>query len=587
MAAVGPVRAGDVSFTARVDRAEITMNDNLTLQLTLAGERAPEARPSLPAIPGFQTAFAGQSQNFSFINGAVSRETTYTYALSPRSPGEHTIPAFALDVGGRRLTTDPIVVKVHSGGVLPTPPTPAPEPPPTTEVPDGRDLFVTTTVDKKDVVVGEAVTLKFHFYTRVPLLNQPQYQPADTTGFLTEDLPPQKQYSTVIGGKQYQVIELTTALFPIAPGRARVGRAVLECGVRDLSRGSGGFPSFFDDFFASGRRVVLRTDPLEVNVRPLPPENRPAGFKGDVGRYRISARLDKTAVSLHEPVALIVTVEGEGNVKSLSQPVLPVLEGFKKYETLSSLNIDKSGGRVRGSKVFTTVIKPDVTGELSIPPVSFPYFDPDGGYTTVQSAALRLSVRAAAGEPSAPGVSYAGGGETPAGIKQITQDIRYIKPNADLRTAQRPLRKRKWFRALLWTPGTVFFLVFFVEFLRRRLDAEILSGSPARRARRALARAHKTSADPARRFAALHRIYLDYLGRRLRVPPAGLTNEAMGAGLANRGVPPETTRRATAMWERFDRARYAPGTWTADDAARTASELRALIGELEKGWNRP
>ncbi|MBK8127208.1 MAG: hypothetical protein IPK56_11040 [Elusimicrobia bacterium] len=40
------------------------------------------------------------------------------------------------------------------------------------------------------------------------------------------------------------------------------------------------------------------------------------------------------------------------------------------------------------------------------------------------------------------------------------------------------------------------------------------------------------------------------------------------------------------MWERFDRARYAPGALTIDDAARAASELRVLIGELEKGFNK-
>ncbi|MBK7688654.1 MAG: protein BatD [Elusimicrobia bacterium] len=586
MTAGGSARAGDVSFTARVDRAEITMNDNLTLQLTLSGEGAPEARPRLPAIPGFQTAFAGQSQNFSFINGAVSRETTYTYALSPQSPGEHTLPPFALDVKGRRLTTDPIVVKVRSGGVLSDPAPNAPGPPPAADVHDGRDLFVTTAVDKKDVVVGEAVTLKFRFYTRVPLVNQPQYRPAETTGFLTEDLPPQKQYTTLIGGRQYQVIELATALFPIAPGRATVGAAALECGVRDPSRGSGGFPSFFDDFFASGRRVVLRSDPLEVNVRPLPPENRPPGFKGDVGRYRISARLDKATAALHEPVALTVTVEGDGNVKALSQPALPNLDGFKKYETLSSLNIDNSGGRVRGSKIFTTVLKPDVSGDLSVPPVSFNYYEPGSGYKTVQSTVLKLSVRQAAEDPTATGSPPAGAGETPTGIKQFAQDIRYIQPSADLSAAQKPLRKRNWFCGLLWAPGTIFVFVFLVDFLRRRLDPDILSGSPARRARRALTRAVQTPADPARRFEALHRIYLEYLGRRLRVPAAGLTSEAVGAGLARFAVSFGTGQRAAGMWERFDRARYAPGALTIDDAARAASELRVLIGELEKGFNK-
>ncbi|HMU74867.1 MAG TPA: BatD family protein, partial [Elusimicrobiota bacterium] len=117
----GPLRAGDLSFEATVDRDTLTMNDSLTLQLSISGAGLSVSRPELPSLPGFRAVFAGQSQNVSFVNGTVSNQVVYTYALEPQAPGEYTLPSLTMEAGGQKASSSPIKIKVLSAGAAPAP----------------------------------------------------------------------------------------------------------------------------------------------------------------------------------------------------------------------------------------------------------------------------------------------------------------------------------------------------------------------------------------------------------------------------------------------------------------------------------
>lgn len=583
----GSLRAGDLSFEATVDRDALTMNDSLTLQLSISGAGLSVSRPELPPLPGFRAVSAGQSQNLSFVNGTVSNQVVYTYALEPQAPGEYTLPSLTIEAGGQKASSQPIKIKVLSAGAAPAPRAgggPAP-------VDGGLDLFVTTTIDKKNPVVGETVVLSFRFYSRAPLLSQPRYQAPDVTGFLTEDLPPQRQYTEIIGGRRYQVVELRTALYPTAPGRWTVGPAALECSVQDFSRESfpGGFPSFFDEAFGAAKRVVLRSDPISVSVAPLPTAGRPAGFKGDVGRFALSARLDKTEAQVHEPVTLTVAVEGEGNIKALSTPGLPPLPEFKTYETLSGLNIAKKDGRVLGSKVFTTVLKPEVTGTLTVPPIVFSYFDPEARiFRTVRSAALRLKV--VPGALSLEPVADSSGAVTvplSEGVKVIGRDIRYIKSNGKVRRRRPPWTGSRTWVLMNLMPAALFLGLWGTVSFRQHSLANLSGRSfraALRRAEREVASAQKETTTPAAFMDRLQRIYAGFLSAKIGAPAQGLTADRIEAAMGEAGVPAEIRARARALSDLLDQARFTPGLLTPKDAGDRAAELRQLLRSLETQW---
>jgi hypothetical protein len=415
---------------------------------------------------------------------------------------------------------------------------------------------VTTSLDKNSAVVGEQRTLTFKFFSRAPLLSQPSYHPPDTTGFLSEDLPPQKSYVSTVDGLRYQVVELNTALFPTSSGKFTIGPASLDCNVQDFQDPFG--DQFFQQFFNRGKTVTLRSDPITVTVRPVPSEGRPASFRGDVGRYQISASFDKKSARVHEPVTLTVTVSGEGNIKSLSAPPLPDVNEFKTYETLSSLNIDKKDGRLRGSKVFTTVLKPEVSGTLTFPAIPLSYFDPGvNAFKTVTTKPLALSVSPADTNDSAGSgaVSYT---SAPEGLKEIGRDIRFIKTRGALRTQNPPVQERPWFPYAQAVPAVLFGLVwagraFGSAGLKR------LSPSAARKALGAIKR-EKARGTPS--IEALHRIFLDYAAAVVGANPQSLTSERIVSFLSARGRSAELLKESNELWEEFDRSRYSSSLLT-------------------------
>jgi hypothetical protein len=587
--ASGPARAADVSLTAEADKTEITMDEAVTLRVTLSGGDMDGARPAAPEMPGFRAAFAGQSQNISFVNGRVSSEIAFTYVLQPLSPGVRTIPSFTVQVGGQTLSTQPIVVKVLAGKGAPPqaygPPPSAPAIPGSAPAGGRRseDLFLTASVDKPTATVGQALTLAVRFYSRVSLLSQPAYSPPALSGFLSEDLPPQRQFVEPVSNRRYNVIELRTALFPAAPGKATVGPASLECRTEDFSGDTMNDPfggSFFRDFFSGGKPVVLRSDPVTVRVLPLPDEGRPSGFKGDVGRYRIAAALDRAQAALREPVTLTVTVEGEGNIKALSRPELPAVPGLKAYDTLSSLNISKAGWTVRGSKVFKTIVRPEVSGRLTLPPVVFSFFDPDArAYRTVRTEPLTLSVSPGPAGPAGPAA-------VGTGVQVVSKDVRYL-PMGPLSRRPTPFHETNAFPLVNGLPGAAFLFLLGSRALNRRSPRPGAAASRARAAaRKTLKRSQPLLArgQTAEYLAVLEKTLRDYGAAKLGVSPAALTWEDLETALTLRQASPGLIHGLWELWEGLHRARYTPGAAGPEVARAQAEAFERLLTELGDVW---
>lgn len=62
---------------------------------------------------------------------------------------------------------------------------------------------------------------------------------------------------------------------------------------------------------------------VKIQVDPLP--QRPANFSGGVGKFNITASIDKKEVKAGEPITIRVVVGGIGNLKLLKQPVITFL----------------------------------------------------------------------------------------------------------------------------------------------------------------------------------------------------------------------------------------------------------------------
>ncbi|MEI7904458.1 MAG: BatD family protein [Candidatus Firestonebacteria bacterium] len=470
--ACGAAAAEELTVSAVLDRNVVEAGGQLNLQVTVGGQATPAL--NVPALNDFNVFTGGQSRqsNISFVNGQMSTTTTviYNYTLTPKGIGKFTIPSFTAEYKGKTYKSEPLQVEVLKGTAQPAAAaaaagaaTPA----------KSDDIFVQVTVNKNRVYVNEPVTLTFSLYSRVQLLGQPQYSAPDTTGFWKEDLPP--QINTNRNG--YAVTELKTALFPAAPGEYTIGKAALVCAVPSREEND-----FFSGFFARGKNIRLESRPVAITVLPLPAEGRPADFSGTVGRFNLSLSADKKELKTNDAVTLICTISGSGNIKTVGEPKLLLSDEFKKYETVTDMKLNKENYEVKGSKTFKTVLVPRKAGQLTLPAVTYSYFDYlDKKYKTLVSAPIQLNVKQGKGDAAA----YAALPSLPAaeGVKLFGTDIRHIKQTSKFTFAKKPLYLSPLYLALNILPFAA--LIFIV--LYRKSQSAMLKNAAYFKASRSYA----------------------------------------------------------------------------------------------------
>ncbi len=604
------VSAQDISISADVDRSEISMDEQLTLTIVVSGNVSNIPKPGIPPMKGFNSYSSGRSQNISIINGQVNSSVTFSYMLMPIKEGEYELGPFTIDYKGNTYSTGPIKVKVSPKGSasrqLPPqqkayPPNPGQQP--KSQRPgmsDGskagrqnKELFIETYVDKLRAYVNEQITLTFAFYQAVNLFENPSYQPPSTTGFWTEDMPPQRKYYKVIDGVKYRVTEIKTALFATSAGEFTIGEARLEASVEDLERFFSRSPfDIFDDdpfsMFRRGKPVVLTTDPIKVEIMPLPDEGKPEIFNGDVGRFDILASVDKKSVKENEPVSLNITIEGEGNIKTISSPVLPETEKAKIYDSGSSEDVSKEGYIVHGKKVFEKVIIPREEGTLKIGPIEYSYFDTaKKDYVTKKIEPIVINVSEADEQIKEGGVSLTGvSGEE---IKVLKKDIRYIKTNIPVFRSQGDfLYRSKLFYLINILPVLVLISLYTYDKHRQKLRKDI-GYARSLRAKKAASRRLKKAGEIITKggseefYAEIYRAVIEYIADKLNISHPSITKDALGRKLRERGISDEDIiKEIEWLFDVCDMARFAAGKFSREDMKDTIDKASDIITGLEK-----
>lgn len=414
------------------------------------------------------------------------------------------------------------------------------------------------------------------------MMSNPNYQPPETAGFWSEDLPPQKTYQASEHGIPYNVVELRTALFPTTPGKTRIGSAQLTVRVENLSADPFS-PDFFSSFFGRGEERTLRTEPVAITVKPLP-DPKPAGFKGAVGRYSISANLDKDTVAAGQPLTLSVTVAGQGNIKSLPELDWPTFTNFRTFDANAATNIEKKDYRVSGSKVFKTVLIPTTSGDLRIPPVSFVYFDPEThAYKTLTTRAFTAHVTPGAAGAASDIRGSGGqvpGGLTPSvtpGIQRLADDIRYIRTPSNISSQHVPLYRQTWFVALhvltfIGVLGLGLYRLVMTLFFSNERQQRFKSASARALSRRGASETAESLSDSLR----------GYIADKLGLDERGLGLKEALQELKNRGVDDHKGQKIRTLWETLDLYQFAPTQVRADELKKASDTLGHIIEELEK-----
>jgi hypothetical protein len=200
------------------------------------------------------------------------------------------------------------------------------------------------------------------------------------------------------------------AAYPLQEGKVRIDSMGVNLMVADAEAGNpfGRFMGEDDPFGAGGilsqmlnrgltqfRKATARSEPISVDVLPLPVEGKPNPFSGAVGKFQVVAAADRVELPRGDAFTITVKIEGNGNLASVEDPKVKFPEGFELYESKSRNKIGRSGVSER---LIDYVIIPRKEGEHLISPFEFNFFNPETRqYETQATQPLTIRVLPGAG----------------------------------------------------------------------------------------------------------------------------------------------------------------------------------------------
>ena len=118
----------------------------------------------------------------------------------------------------------------------------------------------------------------------------------------------------------------------------------------------------------------IRVAPLNLNINTIPTNGCPSDFSGAVGQFNFDVNAAPMDVAVGDLVTLTMKIHGDGYLEPVSSPRLFAGQDFKIYDPEPG-----DGKPIEGEKTFTQICIPQNTNAVSIPAVSFSYFDGRAG----------------------------------------------------------------------------------------------------------------------------------------------------------------------------------------------------------------
>jgi len=446
--------ADSPSITAVLSNSETVVGETVELQIKVTGSGDAHVPEEIP-VNGVEIYRTGENASSVISFGAsgmqLTRSVTYTYTVLPKSAGTFTIPPQTIRIGSTPLRTPALTLNVADAPGRPS----AAQPSRGTQSQSVRasDLFFAELiVPKKTAYVGEVVPVQIRIGCDARFrwqLIEPSIE-VSGQGFTTQKLQRSGETQETVSGRPFDLKIYKTAITAARAGKFEVGPVkanaqVLVPRARSAPRSRSRSPfdlfdlddPFSDPFFSNPfaqigerREVEIKSEPVALEVKPLPP-NAPPSFSGAIGNFTMSTDANPKSLQVGDPITVTTAISGRGNFDRVNAPVVEDERGWHKYPPSSKFKQDDEVG-ISGTKTFETVLSPNEKKQ-SLPLLAFSYFDPvKEQYVTVRSEPIAISVQggavAANVAPTQPGSSLPATATRPVPATQSTakpQDILY------------------------------------------------------------------------------------------------------------------------------------------------------------------
>jgi hypothetical protein len=598
--------ADEPDVSASLDRDEVALDDTLTLSVAVTVSSRGEAGDlHLPALRDFDIVSRSSSEQVSFVfsGGAPSfrRTTVTTLSLTPHRAGVLVIEPARLAFRGETYSSKQLSVHVLPAGAPAAKARPQHRPPPDPfaqldpfagQGPPGedslsngrigsRDLVLRGSLDNERPFVGQQVTYSLWLLSRVNVSGIDKLQLPKMDGFWTEEVEAPQQLvgeARIVDGVPMQAYLLRKrALFPLRPGKVAIDPAEVE-----VLTGMG--------LLFSRSSVHRASQPIALEVQPLP-SPRPPGFDdGNVGQWSLNASIEPPAVNAGQPVTLRLVLSGRGNLRDVQMPRLPPIAGVRAYDVTTVDKPATEQGRVGGTRTLEQLLVPERTGDIELPALLLETFDPAAKqYRTLRTRPLRISVSAPSGQ--GPGtLALDRGSATSSQNLLVAGGLRPIRLRLTRVEAGSPPWSSSWFwPALLLAPLSLGLLAGGRRALRLaardpdKLRARGARSAARRRLRSAQALLARVGGGGPEFHAEVARALTGYLADRQGIAAAGLTREELVAALLARGHLKGVVEGLCAVLDECDRARFAPGSRDPKAQQALLEKADALLAALDRG----
>lgn len=573
-----PAWGKEIQVLATVDRNEITLEDSLQFSITIRGTQN-TSLPELPSLPDFRVTSSGTSSSTQIINLQRNVSTTHNYRLTPMNTGQFKIGPARVKANGKTYSTQPITISVKKNTVP--------------SQSGNRPVFAESVVSKKKAYMGEPLIYSFKLFHRVEAKNFNLNMPFGESYFQKEDLGRTKNSQSVVNGIQYQTQEVSAALFPIRPGKAEIPAAILEFDIyhRAQNQGNRGpFDHFFNNpFFSQTTRAehkVLRTQPLSLEILPLPEKGKPKGFKNTVGNFQMDATVGKNELEAGDTTTLTITVSGEGNVRGISLPEPNLKSLFKVYPDQPETRQTVIGNQIAGEKIFKFALVPLAPGPANLSPFTLSYFDPIAkDYRQIKTRPIAINVRPSSAQESLNLVQSNSLDKsiTKPEIEILAEDILPLHTQiTDFQTIDTKLSASTIFG---FVSPAIFFLIsgFFIQ-QKKRLTADAAFYRNQKAFKNAAEKlknlAHSKNSNSKVFASQLSEILREYIGNKLNLEGKAITATEVEQKLTAFNYNNGQADRARKILEKCESLQYAPES--SGNNRELLNESLDLIKTLEK-----
>ena len=405
------------SLEATIDRNPVMLDEAIRLTVTADGSADRDAFDSSPLLKDFVVGRTSVSSQTSIVNFDTKRTTVWTTTLFPRKEGTFTIPSLTIE--GK--STKPIQVKVI----------------PVQEQSNvARDYFVTTDIDVKEAYLNQQLlyTVKLFLSSNIERgsLQAPEMQNAEITQ-LGED----KQYTDIVNGRRYQIIERQFAVVPQASGEFTLRGPIFtgEVMAANTNQRFG--------FFNRTQQINRVGPDITVNIKPIPQGIDYPWLPSEMVRVDEEWPQGDSFVA-GEPVTRIVTLTALGVVEE-QLPDIPEFypPNFKLYPDQSNTTTVEKDQSLISQRQTSLAIIPTQPGNFVLPEITIPWFNTltqQTEYATIPARSITVAPASGANNANTPNSL-----DTPSISSASNEDIQNdipstaTQPNASASNEGKPL----------------------------------------------------------------------------------------------------------------------------------------------------